>query len=460
MLKLLSDNPWIVPWANDLDAFIPEVWAQESLIVLENAMVMANLVHRDFEDEIAQFGDTVNTRLPASFEAKRKVDGDEVTIQDASATNVPVVLNQHIHTSFRIRDGEESKGFKSLRDFYLVPALSSIAQAIDEVLIGEKYNFIATSGGKLGTAITRTQVLEVVQKMDEAKIPAQGRNLVISPAQKGGILNVEEFLTAEKRGDEGTALREASIGRLLGLDTFMSQNCRTIASGNTVRTGLVNLSAGYAAGSTSIASDGWSSSPVAGEWITIAGDMTPQLITAITSALTMTISPGLKYAVVNDAAITAYDAGAVNQAVAPTGYAAGYSKTIVTDAFTVAPKLGQLVSFGVDGYKYAGMSTPTTTAILLNRALDAAIADNALVGIGPAGNFGFAFMKNALALVSRPLAPPAPGTGALSYTANYNNIAIRVTITYEGLLQAHLVTVDLLCGVKTLDTSLGCLFYS
>ena len=34
------------------DAFIPELWANEGLAILEENMVMANLVSRDFEDEV------------------------------------------------------------------------------------------------------------------------------------------------------------------------------------------------------------------------------------------------------------------------------------------------------------------------------------------------------------------------------------------------------------------------
>ena len=102
----LFSKVWIPVFANDLDAFVPEVWAQEGLMLLENNMVAANLVHRDFENEIAQFGDIVNTRLPANFVGKRKTDADSVTVQDAVTPNVAVPLNQHLHTSFLVKDGE------------------------------------------------------------------------------------------------------------------------------------------------------------------------------------------------------------------------------------------------------------------------------------------------------------------------------------------------------------------
>jgi len=57
----------ITCYANDNDAFIPEIWAMEGLRILEANLVMAGLVHRDFSASVANFGDVVNTRRPANF---------------------------------------------------------------------------------------------------------------------------------------------------------------------------------------------------------------------------------------------------------------------------------------------------------------------------------------------------------------------------------------------------------
>jgi hypothetical protein len=102
--------------ANDNDAFILEIWAQEGLVILEENMVAANLVHRDFQNEIKDFGDVVNTRRPGTFKTKRKVDGTTLSQQDANATNVRVPLDQWFYNSFTIKDGEASKSFQELVD--------------------------------------------------------------------------------------------------------------------------------------------------------------------------------------------------------------------------------------------------------------------------------------------------------------------------------------------------------
>jgi len=451
---------WLTVFDNDNDALIPEVWAQEALMILEANMVAANLVYRDFENEIASFGDTVNAHRPNSFVAKRKTDADEVTVQDAQATNVPVKLNQHLHVSFTIKDGEESKSFKDLVSLYLAPALTAEAQAIDEVVLGQVYEFMGNSVGKLGTNPTRSTVIAAKEVMNNNKVPMMGRNMLVSPNAEGALLDIGEFIKANEVGDAGTAMREGWLGRKFGFDFFMGQNVPSVAAGNTTVTGAINLLAGYAVGSTVLTVDGFSAAIANGSWCTIAGDMVPQMITGTVGGATptqITITPGLKSAVLDNAVVTVYTAGAINYGA---GYAAGYGKDLVIDGFTVAPKTGQLISIGTAADRYSALSTPTTTALLPNRPLDAAAADDAVVGIGPAGEYCFGFHRNAIALVTRPLAQPRSGTGALSAVANYNGLSIRVVITYEGRKQGHLVTVDMLAGVKTLDTNLGVVMYA
>ena len=123
MNPLYVSQAAVACFANDNDAFIPEIWAQEGLVILEENMVAAKLVHRDFQDEIKDFGDVVNTRRPGTFKIKRKKDGTALTQQDANATNVRVPLDQWFYDSFTIKDGEASKSFQELVNVYLLPAM-------------------------------------------------------------------------------------------------------------------------------------------------------------------------------------------------------------------------------------------------------------------------------------------------------------------------------------------------
>jgi hypothetical protein len=441
----------IVAYANDNDAFVPEVWAQESLMILENNMVATNLVHRDFSNQIAQFGDVVNTRKPGSFTAKRKGQDDDVVDQDASATNVAVPLDQHLHTTFVIKDGEESKSMKSLVDEYLRPAAISLAEAADQIVLGQVYKFLPNAVGKLGTAVTKDTVIAAREKMNALKVPMSGRNLLIGPNMEGQLLGIADFVNAEKVGDDGTALREGSVGRKFGFDTYMAQQVPSIIGAGGTVTGAVNNAGGYAIGATAITVDGFAAAITNGSWCSIDGQ--PHRISATVGGATptqITIDSPLRAAVADNAVIVVYTPSQVNLVA---GYVAKWYKGIVYD--TVTPiKTGQLVSTP-DGQIFSAIGGTDGTTVMLDRPTVSSLADNAVLGRGPNGEYGFAFHRNAIAFVTRPLSTPRAGTGALSSVASYNGLGLRVTITYDGKAQGHRVTLDMLAGVKELDPSLG-----
>jgi hypothetical protein len=124
-------------------------------------------------------------------------------------------------------------------------------------------------------------------------------------------------------------------------------------------------------------------------------------------------------------------------------------------------QVGQLITIGTSNVKYVVMDVDVTTSgtetlILLDRPLEAAIVDNAVIHYGPeGGGFNMAFHRNALTLAVRPLALPRSGAGAISGLGRMNGATMRVVITYDGNKQGHLVTLDFLAGIKVLDTPLG-----
>jgi hypothetical protein len=233
-------------YANSNSAFFATLWAREGLRILEEQMVMAALVVRDFENEVAHFGQTVNTRRPANFFVSRNDDVNAPVVQNAAATNVSVTLNQRFSTSFVIKDGEETLSFQELIDTYIVPGMMTQARGIDRALLGLIPQFLGTPSqraGGLGT-LTETnakdQVLSAREVLNQNRAPMDPRNLVLSTASETAILKDPIFIKAMERGDDGRALTEARLGRILGFNTYLDQNTPSIAFGSTdVLTGTV-----------------------------------------------------------------------------------------------------------------------------------------------------------------------------------------------------------------------------
>ena len=442
---------------NQIDPMIPEWWAQETLAILYEEMFMGTMVNRDYESYFNKFGDTVNTRRPRELEAIRKAKGDAVTTQDIIADNVQIKLDQWVHTSIIIDDLDEVMSMKDLSRMYAQPAAKALARYVDRIVLGQYPRFLGNSAGYLNgitSSNAKDVLLDLRKLMNDNKAYESGRNVVLSNATETDLLRPEWFVSADKRGDtEG--LRNAIIGHKFGFDFMRSNNMATVATGNTTRTFQINNASGYAKGATAITVDTGSGEITVGTWVEIAGApyrVTARTGTAPTTAITL--ASGLKAAVADNVAITVYTPGAVNNG---SGYAAGYTKEITVDGFSVAPQVGQFVTFGSTTTAYTIIKVTGTTGITLDRALAASIADNDTVNIGPAGSYNLTLNRDAITLAIRPLEPVRDGAGALSYTAQDpgNGLTVRVTISYDPVYQKHRWTWDFLAGIEVLDTNLG-----
>lgn len=447
---------------NDIAALIPEAWANEGLAILSENMVMANLVHRDFSNEVASFGDTVNTRRPGEFSIKRKTAADSIQLQDIVSTNVQVKLDQHVYTSFIVKDEEATKSFQELVQIYLAPAMLNQARAVDRALLGRAHAFLGNSVGRLGNLDPTTAdaaVLEVRKRMNDNNAYTTGRNLVLGSSSETAILQSTTFSANDSRGASGiTALEEARLGRIRGFETWMSQNVSEVADTSTeVATGTAG--AAYARGTTGSLTVGVTGYVTkVGEFVTLAGDNQPRTVTATSnssgSTTAITLDAPLKYAVASGAVATVYKAHTAKGA-----YPAGYSKGIILDGHTAPAQVGQLIAVGTGGSRVLYTVIEVTAGsgeyeVHLDRPLVDAIADNALVFPGPAGSLNLAFHRDAIALVSRPLALPMSGNVSAAMVSA-NNVGMRVTMAYDPYKQGTIVTMDMLMGVAILEPKLG-----
>jgi len=456
-------------FANDNDALIPELWAREALRTLMSNMVMGNLVNRDFSPMVANFGDVVNASRPADFSGKRKTDSDSVTEQDAISPNIPVPLDQHLHVTFVIKDGEMSKALPNLVERYLEPAARELAEKVDQILCGQVARLVTYEEGRLGEMDSTNSddfVLDANTALDVNRAPKQGRNLVLGPRAQKEALKADLFVSTEKRGDAGTALRTASLGTVYGMDSWMDQNMSYVATGDAqLTTGATdNLeAAGATVVETTIAA---AADITAGCYVVFEGEGKPYRIDSIANdPIDLTLTEGLRDPVAAAAVVTVYRKGEVDLIA---GYAAGWAKEVVVDGHDAnkGPQLGQWVTFGtgVSSHTYAVIAvtevSTTESSVLLDRPLSTALTDGDAVFYGPAGGMNLAFTRDAVALVNRPLVTVPSDTGARSFVASFEGLSMRVTMQYDSTVQGMRVTFDLLCGVAILDERLAVAVYS
>ena len=200
----------------------PDIIAREALMVLRNNAVMANLVHRDYsEDFVGAVGDTITVRKPATFVANEY--NGSINVQDATETAVPVVMNKHLDVSFAVTAKQMTMDIADFSEQLLVPAMQAFADKVDKLLIALESEATSRHAHADG-AIAPADLIAARKFLTENAAPLADRRFVVGATAEADLLGNELFVSAEKIGDNGTALREASLGRKFGMDCYVDQN--------------------------------------------------------------------------------------------------------------------------------------------------------------------------------------------------------------------------------------------
>ena len=197
--------------------------AKEALMILRKNAVMAGLVHRDYSKEyVAGVGDTITIRKPATFTVKDFVESTGITVQDATEEKQTVKMDKFYDVSFAVTSKDLTMNISDFSAQLLVPAMMAFRDKIDAEIIkvAETATHTVTHAEGL---IAPADVISARKLLNDGATPLSMRSLVVGTQAEADLLSSELFVSADKVGDtEG--LKEASLGRKFGFDTYVDQN--------------------------------------------------------------------------------------------------------------------------------------------------------------------------------------------------------------------------------------------
>ena len=205
----------------------PEVVANEALMCLTGNLVMADLVHRDYADEFVSVGDTISIRKPAKFVAKNFTGITEP--QDLTEGSVSVKLDRFRDVTVAVTSKQMSLDIADFSAQVVQPAMQAIAQAIDQDLLAVATEKASRYVPGTEEATDLSDIATLAKHLDMAKAPVQNRSLVLHPEHKYRYALTENLSNVSYAGDNET-LRDALLGKVYTLDTYMDQNAPDSAS--------------------------------------------------------------------------------------------------------------------------------------------------------------------------------------------------------------------------------------
>ena len=196
--------------------------ARQALPQLIENLVFPNLCYRDFSEEFHDLGDTVQVRRPSVFTAEEFNAESGVNYQDFHEDAVDVELNHIATVDVRASAVESATGIDDLNRAFIEPAAAALAEKINADGL-KLYRDVATHAGTAGVTPGELSDLAAARRaLNLNRAPTYGRVAVWDPEAAARFTQLPSLVNAEKAGSSA-ALREGAIGRVYGLDNYMSQ---------------------------------------------------------------------------------------------------------------------------------------------------------------------------------------------------------------------------------------------
>ena len=196
--------------------------ARTALPLLMDKLVFPNLCYRDFSEDFHDLGDSVKVRRPSVFTAEEFDAEGGVNYQDINEDAVDVCLDHIATVDARASAIESATGIDDLNRIFVAPAAAALAEKINSDGL-KLYKDVAAHAGIAGTTpSTLADLAEVRKVMNLNRIPGYDRKAVWDPEADAQFTQLSALVNAEKAGSS-EALREGAIGRVYGMDNYMSQ---------------------------------------------------------------------------------------------------------------------------------------------------------------------------------------------------------------------------------------------
>lgn len=382
----------------------PALITKETLVILENNLVAAGKVNRQFENQFVKIGTTLTVRKPNRFKISL---GPALQIQDISEPSTSITVSTQAHVDFQFSSQELTLTIEEYSERYCKPAAATIANQID-VSVLQNFNTIYNEVGTPGTLPNSFASLAAVgQRLDEMAAPQDGRVLILNPAAYWSMANGLSNLFTRSVAEPAL---KGFLAAIANFEIYEDQNIQSQTVGAQGGTPTVN-----GAGQTGAAliTQGWSNNVAgllnAGDVITIAG------VFAINPQSRQSTGSLMNFVVTTTAASSG--AGAATLALSP---------------------------------------AITTTGAYQN--VSASPANNAAITVLGAANTSYfqniGFTRDAFGLVCVPMELP----GGVDFAARemYKNISMRIIRAFDIFNDVTPCRIDVLYGTSTFYPELAC----
>ncbi len=204
---------------------IATVVGAQALGYLKSNTVLAGLVRRDWANELATHGKTIDIPIAGGLSVNDKAADTVITLQTPADSKVSITLDKHKEVSFLIEDIGEALSRADWLSIYAGDAMMVMAEQIDADIaalytgLSQTIDASTGSGGLLATDFT-----EASRLLNAAKAPLAERYAVLHEDAFAEAMNLEKITNRDYAESLGALAANSWGGSYGGFGIFMSQN--------------------------------------------------------------------------------------------------------------------------------------------------------------------------------------------------------------------------------------------
>lgn len=208
-----------------ISTFIPKVWSARLCDSLNKALVFGALCNRNWEGDIAQWGDTVHISNLADITVKAYTPNTDIADpEQLSGTDTTLTINHGAYYNFYLNDVDAAQARADLMDAAMRNAARKLAEDTESYILGV---IRAGAGTKVSGAIPAAGVYKLIvdikTALDGKNVPKVGRKLIVPPAVEGELLLDSRFITGSGAISDAR-LADGAVARAAGFDIYISND--------------------------------------------------------------------------------------------------------------------------------------------------------------------------------------------------------------------------------------------
>ena len=240
---------------------------------LMDQLVFPALVYTDYSNDFQSGkGAQIQVRKPVTLTAGDFDATSGTSPESVNEGSVDVALDRLATVDVEVGALESATSVDDLNRLFIAPAAAALAEKInrDGLQLFEGVPYVT------GTAGTTPDGLDdfaaAARVLNENRAPLTDRRGVWDPAANAAFQQLPALVNAEKSGSTA-ALRAGSIGRVFGIDNYMSQAVKKTGAPAGAGTVQIDKVGGVKKGSTEVHVDGVTAAIAAGDELMMGGNV-------------------------------------------------------------------------------------------------------------------------------------------------------------------------------------------